>query len=95
MNVLFEAERPPGIIDVSPYWRPASYADGIILADALCWHGLDRAALEELNVPVAAIARGLLFRVLTTQERINDGVGMDFLKDEIARYEKAASAIGL
>jgi hypothetical protein len=38
-NVLLRAGQPPGIIDFSPYWRPPEYAEGIIVADALSWHG--------------------------------------------------------
>lgn len=67
-NVLLTDDGPPGIIDVSPYWRPASYAEGIVVADALCHHGALATTLHDLTVPVQAVARGLLFRVLTTVE---------------------------
>jgi hypothetical protein len=38
-NVLFSPALPPAIIDVSPYWRPPEYAEAVVVADALCWHG--------------------------------------------------------
>jgi hypothetical protein len=95
MNVLLEPGMAPGIIDVSPYWRPQAYAEGIVLADALCWHGAPRSLLDELGVPVAAVARALLFRALTTQERADAGVGLEAFDAEVARYEAAATAIGL
>lgn len=38
-NVLFAPRPAPAIIDISPYWRAPEYADGIVVADALCWHG--------------------------------------------------------
>lgn len=95
MNVLLEPGLAPGIIDISPYWRPQSYAEGIILADALCWHGAPALLLDELGVPVAAVARALLFRALTTQERVDTGVGVDTFDAEVSRYDTAATAIGL
>jgi uncharacterized protein (TIGR02569 family) len=36
-NVLLAPGLAPAIIDVSPYWRPASYADAVIVVDALLW----------------------------------------------------------
>jgi uncharacterized protein (TIGR02569 family) len=94
-NVLFADGRPPGIIDVSPYWRPPAYAEGVVVADALAWHDAPASLPAELGVPIAAVARGLLFRLLTTDRRIASGVGADRLEDERRRYEQAASAVGL
>jgi hypothetical protein len=95
MNILFKSGEAPAILDVSPYWRAPSYAEGIVLADAVCWHGADASLPDDLGVPIAAVSRALLFRVLTSQERINDGVGLDFFEEEVARYENAVSALGL
>lgn len=33
-NVLFAEGLAPAIIDFSPYWRPTSYADAIVVIDA-------------------------------------------------------------
>ena len=38
-NVLFDDELPPAVIDLSPYWRPAPYADAIVVADAVAGEG--------------------------------------------------------
>jgi uncharacterized protein (TIGR02569 family) len=95
-NVLFAAGLPPAIIDLSPYWRPPAYADGIVVADALCWHGATPSLLTEIGVPESAVARGLLFRMLTTSERVLRGeVAAADIVEEAHRYEEAASAIGL
>lgn len=37
-NVLFAGGLPPAIIDWSPYWRPASCASTVTVADAMCWY---------------------------------------------------------
>jgi hypothetical protein len=64
-NVLLEPGEPPTVIDFSPYWRPPLYAEGVVVADALCWHDASSSLLDDVDVPLAAVARGLLFRVLT------------------------------
>ncbi|WP_426502489.1 hypothetical protein ACPPVO_33175 [Dactylosporangium sp. McL0621] len=90
-NVLFAAGYPPAVIDISPYWRPPAYAEGVVVADALCWHGAPASLPETVDVSVPAVARALLFRMATTNERAE---GAD-LRDEARRYGLAAEAIGL
>jgi Ser/Thr protein kinase RdoA (MazF antagonist) len=40
-NVLFADEDglPPAVIDIAPYYRPAAWADAIVVADAVAWNG--------------------------------------------------------
>jgi hypothetical protein len=90
-NVLFAPGQAPAIIDISPYWRPPAYAEGVVVADALCWHGAPASLWRTVDVPAAAVARALLFRMATTNERAD---GAD-VRDEARRYELAAEAIGL
>jgi len=95
-NVLFARGQPPAIIDISPYWRPPSYAEGIIVADALAWHGAPASVVNSLGVPVAAAARALLFRMATATERLSDVGGQDAdISDEAERYAVAATSLGL
>ncbi|MEU4690164.1 TIGR02569 family protein [Actinoplanes sp. NPDC023714] len=94
-NVLFAPGLPPAIIDISPYWRPPPYADGVVVADALCWHDAPSSLAEAAGVPVAAVARALLFRMATTNERVLSGGGGVDVRDEARRYARAAAAIGL
>jgi Ser/Thr protein kinase RdoA (MazF antagonist) len=94
-NVLFADGLPPAVIDLSLYWRPCPYADGVVVADALCWHEAPRSLASDLRVPIAAVARALLFRIATTQERVNASVKPDLLGLEVDRYGWAATALGL
>jgi uncharacterized protein (TIGR02569 family) len=94
-NVLFDAGLPPAVIDISPYWRPPSYAEAVVVADALCFHGAGGSALPMLGVPLTAIARALLFRVATTNALVESGTVSVDLPDEARRYERAALAIGI
>ena len=92
-NVLLVPGEPPSIIDFSPYWRPPSYADGIIVADALCWHAAPPEILGEADVPIAAVARGLLFRVLTASRAHRRGSAN--LLEEAQRYRSVVAALDL
>ncbi|SNY71349.1 aminoglycoside phosphotransferase [Paractinoplanes atraurantiacus] len=93
-NVLFAPGLPPAIIDISPYWRPPAYADGIVVADALSWHDAPSSLWKTVGVSPAAVARALLFRMATTNERLLSGADAN-LRDEARRYGRAATAIGL
>jgi uncharacterized protein (TIGR02569 family) len=90
-NVLLAVGQSPGIIDISPYWRPRDYAEGIVLADALSWHRAPAKLLEEVDVPPAAVARGLLFRILAAS-RIHRERSPG-LVDEAHRYGVALDAL--
>jgi len=93
-NVLLSPALPPAVIDVSPYWRPPEYAEGVVIADALCWHDAPASLLSRAGVSVAAVARALLFRMATTSRAVSAGVRVD-VHDEARRYERAAESIGV
>jgi hypothetical protein len=94
-NVLLADGLPPAVIDVSPYWRPPALAEGVLVADALCWYGAEPTLLEDLDVSVPAVARAMLFRLWTTHERVVAGVRVEDLDAEARAYATAAAAIGL
>lgn len=67
-NVLFAAHAPPAVIDFSPYFRPPGYALGVVLADAVVWHGAGLELLEAIaDRPEMGqcLIRAILFRHLT------------------------------
>ena len=94
-NVLFSPRLPPAVIDISPLWRPPAYAEGVVVADALCWHGAQASLLDQAGVSVPAVARALLFRMATTNQAAFSGGGVVDLDDEARRYDRAAEAIGI
>ena len=93
-NVLLAPGQTPAIIDVSPVWRPVSYAEGIVVADAVCWHGADPDLGPSLDIPTDDVARGLLFRVLVLGLLHDDGE-RDALVDQARRHTRAADVLGL
>ncbi|KAM5342107.1 hypothetical protein ACJ41O_015138 [Fusarium nematophilum] len=67
-NVLFDPDAPPGIIDMTPYWRPAAYAEAIVVADGLAWHGRGPELVELYGtdeVRWQLLVRALYWRCLT------------------------------
>jgi hypothetical protein len=94
-NVLVAPGALPAVIDISPYWRPPEYAEGVVIADALCWHGASGSVLEEVGVSVTAVARALLFRLVTTNELLLAGLATVNPHAEAERYGRAAALIGL
>jgi uncharacterized protein (TIGR02569 family) len=45
-NVLFSDLLPPAVIDLSPYWRPAALAVGVVVADAIVWEGAEASLID-------------------------------------------------
>lgn len=72
-NVLLDARGVPVVIDVSPYWRPALWAEAVCVLDAVLWLGAEPDALEEWGTGAGreAMVRAIAFRVLS------DGPGCD------------------
>jgi uncharacterized protein (TIGR02569 family) len=65
-NVLFAGSAPPAIIDFTPYWRPAEWAAGVVVVDALAWGGADQGMAKRWShLPEwpQALLRALLFRL--------------------------------
>ncbi len=92
-NVLILPDALPSVIDFSPYWRPPSYAEGIVVADALCWHAAPPGVVDELSVSIEAVARGLLFRALTSSYLHRPGSAA--LETDAQRYGSVITALGL
>ena len=99
-NVLFSAAgtlAPPVVIDLSPYFRPAAYAEAIIVADAFVdvamidgeeWPGFVMACGLHTKDGWQLVVRALLFRLVARSElvRREDGA-VDVREGE--RFEMA------
>jgi hypothetical protein len=94
-NVLFSPALPPAVIDISPYWRSPEFAEAVVIADALCWHGASPALLDLTNVSVAAVARALLFRLVTTSQAARTPTACVDVEGEARRYDLASAMIGV
>lgn len=65
-TLLFTGTAPPGITDITPYWRPASWAAGVAVVDALSWGGADDGLIERwefLPEWSQMLLRALIFRL--------------------------------
>lgn len=66
-NVLVAPGLLPAVIDFSPYWRPAAYAEAIIAVDAWLWSGAGFDVVERVVAPARSpglLARAALFRLV-------------------------------
>jgi hypothetical protein len=65
-NVLLDARGVPVVIDLSPYWRPAVWAEAVCVLDAVLWLGAEPRELEEWGTGSRreAMLRAIAFRVL-------------------------------
>ena len=48
-NLLYAEGLPPAVIDFSPYWRPAGFALGVVVADSLVWDDADDSLIDEVS----------------------------------------------
>jgi uncharacterized protein (TIGR02569 family) len=65
-TVLFAGTAAPGITDITPYWRPASWAAGVVVVDALAWGEADDGLVERwssLSEWPQMLLRALMFRL--------------------------------
>ena len=65
-TVLFAGAAAPGITDITPYWRPASWAAGVAVVDALSWGDADDGLIERwdtLSEWPQMLLRALMFRL--------------------------------
>lgn len=69
-NVLFADGLPPAIIDLTPYFRPASFASAVVIGDAVRWHDADPEPLLETGRDdpdfSQLFVRAVIYRLVTT-----------------------------
>lgn len=73
-NILFHSSLPPAVIDLSPYWRPAQYAEAIIVVDSIMWDDAPDTiikALDDTFETYQLLLRAAMWRIKTTEEYIS------------------------
>jgi uncharacterized protein (TIGR02569 family) len=67
-NLLFAGDQPPAVIDFSPYWRPAPFAEAIVIADAIAWNGASGDLVdwfENREMATQLLLRACIYRLAT------------------------------
>jgi len=70
-NILFHETLPPAVIDMTPYWHPAKYAEAIIAVDAMVWDGAEDTLLNVLDNTFEMnqlMLRAAIWRIKITDE---------------------------
>lgn len=82
-SVLLDRDGAPVVVDVSPYWRPALWAEAVCVLDALLWFDADPRSIGSwLHGPARqAMVRAGLFRLLTDQS------------PDVASYERVLAPV--
>lgn len=91
-NVLFPAGGDPVVIDFSPYWRPAGFAEAVVVVDGLLWHDAPAALLDaRAGGPdwPQLLVRALIFR-LVADGLVETGTGTPVPPDTVRRYARVA-----
>ena len=63
-NLLWHAELPPAVIDMSPYWRPRGLGAAQLVTDAVLWYGADVTLADSFLAFEPAHGRQLVLRAL-------------------------------
>ena len=80
-NLLLAEGLPPAVIDMSPYWRPAVFAEAVLAVDGLVWDGAPpESVLGQTPDFAQAFVRALIFR-LVAQEQAARTEGPERLRD--------------
>lgn len=97
-NVLFADGLPPAVIDVSPYWRPAVYAQAIIVADALDWYEADASILDLVaDIPDIhqLMVRAEIFRIAILDGMHREGADtLDAVSEHMRTVELLEDRLG-
>jgi uncharacterized protein (TIGR02569 family) len=92
-NILFHSTLPPAVIDLSPYWHPAQYAEAIIVVDSIVWDNAPDTIIKELDDTFETyqlLLRAAMWRIKTTEEYISQ-----YGKDGISNIDSYDHVIDL
>jgi uncharacterized protein (TIGR02569 family) len=67
-NILFDDDLPPAVLDLSPYYRPVTFASAIVVADALVWEGADETLVRACDTDAdfaQYFLRAMIYRIVT------------------------------
>ncbi|MEV0975176.1 phosphotransferase [Microtetraspora glauca] len=93
-NVLFHPNQSPTVIDFSPYWRPADYADAIVVADGLLYHGAGSELVDTFLTGyqrLQMLVRALIFRLVTLI--VWKGPDQEVPEDELTRFARVTHLV--
>jgi uncharacterized protein (TIGR02569 family) len=92
-NVLFAPGAAPGVIDVTPYWRPARFCQAVVAVDAVLWYGAPPGLLAAVpgGDRTSLSARAALYRLVTSDRLATDrdpGVRAEYLGSAVTDHER-------
>jgi uncharacterized protein (TIGR02569 family) len=98
-NIVFAEGLPPGVIDLTLYWRPAGLAKALLIADKITWEDADPELYEGFTQSSEAeqlMLRGALRRMIEQAEQVRlHGKDKSGAVGSVRRYLDTLDKIGL
>ena len=72
-NIVFAEGRPPGVIDLTLYWRPSALAKALLIADTITWEHADPGLYDGFRLSSEGeqlMLRGALRRMMEQAEQV-------------------------
>ena len=93
-NMLYQRGQPLAIIDFSPYWRPAAYAEALMCVDSLMWEQAPWSILELVELDetfIQLMLRAVMRRLVEVDRHFNLNHLPERYLDQVKHYERFAS----
>ncbi|MEM7444366.1 MAG: aminoglycoside phosphotransferase [Pseudomonadota bacterium] len=91
-NYVFADNRAPGIIDITPYWRPVGFAEAVIWVDTIWFSKIAEPAHFAQQWMRAFVLRALARRIAEQPEQV--AAGMRSAEDAAGTVAKLRAATG-
>ena len=95
-NMLFDQSWPPAFIDFAIYWRPAAFAEAILVADALADHEAEPTLTASLaEQPESLVARAAIYRLVTSDRFAarQEGVPAHYLRQRRDAFQRVLNVL--
>lgn len=92
-NILFPDNGDPVVLDFAVYWRPAAFAEAIIVADALAFHDAPADLATSISSqPRSMLARACIYRLVTSDAYASRStVNETYLPFQISSFKRVVA----
>ncbi len=92
-NMLYKAGEPLAVIDFSPYWRPAAYAEALFCVDAVLWERAPWSLVTPTPTFLQLTVRAALRRLVEVERHYRLRHLPETHLDQVRRYSVFASRL--
>ena len=92
-NMLYQGGEPLAVIDFSPYWRPAAYAEAILCVDAILWEQAPWSIITPTPSFLQLIVRAALRRLVEVERHYHLRHLPETYLDQVHKYSDFAAQL--